>query len=259
MKPRLKKEVAELLETEPELLPLIPELLADLETLGGNPSTLIKLVSKHAEPAKEWRVLDLGFGNGALTIAAARAFSCRAWGVDGFEPFIQRARQAAHDLGLGDRCRFEQGDLRDWLSPERPFDLLIYSAIGGLLGSPAETLGRLREAVRPGGYLYIDDGYLRAEKPTPPGYEYCLTRDAMIRALTSHGDSLVGEAVQSDEEMAGINAENNRLIRLRAEPLMRRFPEKRILIQAYVDRQAEECRHLETAFVGACWLLRRSM
>lgn len=259
MKNRLEQEVADLLDTDPELLPLMPELLADLETLGGSPETMATLVGEHARPKRQWRVLDLGCGKGALTLAAVRAFHCHGLGVDAFGPFIQLARQSAHAMGLQDRCRFEQGDLRAWLAPEQPFDLLIYSAIGGLLGPPGETMALLRNAVAPGGYIYIDDGYLQNKENTPPGYEYSLPYETMIAAITREGDKLVGQAIQPADSLWVLNKSNNAKIRLRAEALAHRSPQHRGLIETYVRRQQEECDHLENAFVGASWLLQRKI
>jgi hypothetical protein len=52
------------LQVEAELLPLVPELLADLDELGGYASVIAEVLADMALP-QSTRVIDLGCGNGA--------------------------------------------------------------------------------------------------------------------------------------------------------------------------------------------------
>ena len=187
-------------------------------------------------------------GKGAPSIAAARAFSCRVLGVDGNPPFVIAARKRAGDLGLSARCRFETGDLRAKLKPGRPFDLVIFTAMGDLLGSIEETVAALRGTVAAGGLIYIEDGYLKTAGPPPPGYGYAQTKPETLRALTAHGDLILAERLWSDRELRALNHRNNEAIRRRARLLSERFPEKRPEIEAYVTRQEQECTNLKRAW-----------
>ena len=252
-------EIAALLETEPELLSLMPELLADLEALGGSPETLVGLLQSHLTPQPAWRVLDLGCGKGALSLAVCKSFGCQVVGVDAFAPFIEAARRKARKLGIEDRCTFVVGDLRRQLQPAVPYDLMVYAGLGDLLGSPNQTIGLIRTAVKPGGVIYLDDVLLKPGAARSPGYQYALDRSAMHRALTAHGDRIIAEEIQSAESLRAVNERNTAMIKLRAQSLILRLPEKAALIEAYVRRQERECANLESDLVGASWLISRGL
>ena len=61
----LARQVAASLDAPPELLPLLPELLADLRSLSGPVETLLDVIRGLGLPADS-RALDLGCGKGAL-------------------------------------------------------------------------------------------------------------------------------------------------------------------------------------------------
>ncbi|MBD3223716.1 MAG: hypothetical protein GF313_03255 [Caldithrix sp.] len=42
---------------------------------------------------------------------------------------------------------------------------MIFASLGGLLGSLPETVGKLRRQVRSGGFMIIDDGFLKRSNP----------------------------------------------------------------------------------------------
>jgi SAM-dependent methyltransferase len=56
-------------------------------------------------------VYDLGSGDGRVVIAAARAFGCRAVGVELDADLVQAARAQARAAGVEKRVVFRQGDL----------------------------------------------------------------------------------------------------------------------------------------------------
>ena len=254
--PELSADMAALLETEADLLPLMPELLADLEALGGSPELTLELLEQ-VSPEPEWRVLDLGCGKGALALAVAARFGCRVEGVDGFAPFVDEANVAARERGLADRCRFREGNVRRVVQTDDRYDALIYAGLGDLLGPPAETVAQLRRLLRPGGFMIIGDIFLKPGAPLSEGYGYALHEDAMLRALTACGDRCVAISTLTDAQMIAINRDNNNRIRRCARNLMDRHPDRAETIAAYVRRQEAECRKLETFFVDAAWLIER--
>jgi SAM-dependent methyltransferase len=114
------------------------------------------------------RMLDVGGGSGAYSIAFARANNgLRADILDlaAVEPIARRHIEAA---GVADRVEVRAGDLRSDRLGEG-YDLVFVSAICHML-SPGENLDllrRCREALAPGGRVVIQDFILEADKTAP--------------------------------------------------------------------------------------------
>jgi len=252
------REVAAALDATPELLPFIPELLADLWALGSSPELIVEWLRPLGLPPASTRVLDLGCGKGAVAIKLSRELGFQVLGVDLFEPFVEDARRRAEGLGVGDLCQFRKADLRDALSEARDFDIVIYASVGGVLGRLDQFVGALRLALRPGGYMVIDEGFLTEETALDqPGYEHLAAYDQTIKQLTAHGDALLREVIFSSEETRAMNRNYTELIRRRAEQLARRHPEAADSLFDYVKRQERECELFEKEVVAAVWLLQR--
>ena len=258
MTDRLKHDVAAALEATPGQLPFIPELLADLWVLGASLDIIKDLLSPLGLP-RSTRVLDAGSGKGAVAITLAQEFGFEVLGIDGFQPFVDEARKEAKARSVAALCRFEFGDLRDALPQHRDFGVVIYAALGGILGTVDHCVGLLRQSVRPGGYMVIDDGFLAGTKPIrQPGYESYVPHDETVRLLTAHGDEVLREVIIPVDDVRETNRRQTELIRKRAEGLARRHPDAAASLAQYVERQERECALLETEVVGAVWLLRRA-
>jgi (2Fe-2S) ferredoxin/predicted O-methyltransferase YrrM len=114
------------------------------------------------------RMLDVGGGSGAYSIAFARAnpaLQADILDLAAVEPIAGRHIQAA---GVGDRVKVRAGDLRSDRLGEG-YDMVFVSAICHML-SPAENLDllrRCREALEPGGRVVIQDFILEADKTAP--------------------------------------------------------------------------------------------
>jgi hypothetical protein len=104
---------------------------------------------------------------------------------------VAHASRKAYRLGLVDRCRFEQADVRNEVESARSYNLVSPLSLGPEFGNPAETVGFLRNCVVPGGYILIDDGYLRTAEKIVPGYEDYYDQESTLRFLRSHGDRWV--------------------------------------------------------------------
>lgn len=258
MDPKLEQQVADSLDAPVELIPYLPELLADFWSLGTSPEVIVRILRPLGLRPIKTRVLDLGCGKGAVASALARELGLHVLGIDAFEPFIQEACQRAIEIGAGTLCQFEASDLFSKLDSGDRFDVLILAAIGHLLGSPQECIRQLRKLVRVGGYIVIDDGYLMKQSNSNPRCEGYLSHEDTIAGLMAYGDILLKEITFSPAETKTVNTRNTRRIRNRADSLAIRYPELANTFDAYVRKQDEESRVLETELVSAVWLLQRT-
>lgn len=75
------------------------------------PDALVDRMLKMARVGPDDFVVDLGSGDGKIVIAAARDFKARALGVEYNPDMVQLSRRNAEAARLGDRARFDQGDI----------------------------------------------------------------------------------------------------------------------------------------------------
>ncbi len=257
MDDKLARQIAEAMECTPELLPFLPELLADLEELGASRRVILNLLRPLALPPGA-RVLDLGCGKGAVLLALAEELGFTGLGIDAFPPFIEAAQHSAHARGLSDRVEFRCADLSDAAPNCKDFDVAMMLSLGAAIGPPEEIVGLLRPCVRPGSYIVIDDAFLAPGVAQPvPGYERYAGHDEAFHRLLAHGDTLVHEHIYSPQRRAEeIRAETEK-IRRRADALTRHHPEIAELVRAYAERQEREAELARTAVFDVTWLLQR--
>jgi SAM-dependent methyltransferase len=99
-------------------------------------------------PGERW--LDVGTGNGAVALRAARA-GADVTGLDLSEALLEEARKRAHDAGL--TVRFDLGDAQRLPYGEASFDV-VSSSFGVIFAPDAvAAAGELARVVRPGGRL----------------------------------------------------------------------------------------------------------
>jgi SAM-dependent methyltransferase len=106
-----------------------------------------------AEPRAGERVLDVGCGCGATTLALARRVEASgfATGLDLSGPMLERARQRAAEAGL-DNVAFREEDAQTARLDE-PADL-VFSRFGVMFfADPVAAFANLAAALRPGGRL----------------------------------------------------------------------------------------------------------
>ena len=255
--PSLEELLAWSMDAEPELLPLLPGLFADLEDLGARAVDVVEVL-RGVGLDEGARVLDLGCGKGAVAIALAREFGCMVHGVDGMPPFVRHAEERAAREGLVDRCLFVVEDVRATVRASRGYDAVCLLALGDLFGSAAETVAVLRECVRPGGLILIDDAYLADGAPPVEGLENCFDHAATVERLGAHGDELLAERVIDGPESREVYDAMTAAIVRRAEALASARPDAASLLRDYVERQTSEVDLLTGPVIGALWVLRRA-
>lgn len=102
-----------------------------------------------ARPAEGERIIDIGCGAGALSLALAKR-SAHVTGVDVSVPLVELARRRAAEASLG--ARFIVADASGW-RPAEPAQLLV-SRFGVMFFSdPTAAFANLRAAMAPGGRM----------------------------------------------------------------------------------------------------------
>lgn len=102
------------------------------------------------EPNPTARLIDLGCGDGDLTVKAKRKIGCNeVWGLDIYEPFIKRARRKG--------IKVVKWDLNTYPYPfeNHSFDVIISNQVMEHLFYPIRFLGEVWRILEPGGYTVI--------------------------------------------------------------------------------------------------------
>ena len=248
--------IAEAYEATVEQLKFIPYLLQDLWSLGTNPVQIAEMIGLLNLLPGDSKILDLGSGKGANGITIAEKFRIKVKGIDAFKPFVDIAIEKAKEKKLDHLTNFICGDIKYLLSSERDYDAVILASMGNIWGDYKTTIKNIRDVLKPGGYILIEEGFLKEN--TEAGNELYLPYDEIKKQLTIFNDKIIKEIIFPDECLIKQNLQYNRWIQNRAEELYLLHPEKKNIIKQYMDRQIEECRFLEKNFTGALWLLRKS-
>ncbi|TLG77503.1 class I SAM-dependent methyltransferase [Culicoidibacter larvae] len=256
MEKSVEERLAEsLTATSTELLQYLPYLLQDFWELGSSPQIMSEILQTNIPSLEGMQILDLGCGKGAVSVALARTLSAKVTGIDIIPEFIEYAKSKAQEFKVSELCTFIAEDINQSIERERNYDCVVFGAVGAVLGAPAEMLPKLKQTVKPGGYILIDEAYLAANNEggnVAYQMDY-LTREQWLALFEQLGLELVDEKVnEGDLEFD----EDNANIKQRADELKKLHPEQSALFDGYVQSQLDECYDLENNIVGVVWLLR---
>ncbi len=257
MRAKTKKSISDSLETKPSLLSHMPFLLQDLWALGGSLPHIISAVSALKIASPKTRVLDLGCGKGAVAIQIASKFGFYITGIDTMKPFLRDAQLKAAEYGVSHLCEFVRQDILEYVSRKHDFDMVILASLGGIFGSFRNTVTKLRRQVKSGGYMMIDDGYVKQDPLLlRKGYNHYKIHEETLEELTAFGDYLVTE-INTRDFSEKINAEYLKVIEKRGKELMKSYPELQSDLSDYIRTQVEEYAFINEYIEGALWVLQK--
>jgi SAM-dependent methyltransferase len=193
------------------------------------------------------RVLDLACGKGAVGIALARGLSARVTGVDGFGAFLDAARGAAMDAGVGALCEWVEGDVRRYRSRGDGFDVTMMLGLFGLEGA----LPILRRHTRAGGLYVVDDA--TCEEGADAGLSRAEARDL----IEVGGDRIIEVSRQTPSAARRQNAVLFSRLRERARGLAREKPALAKDLRQFLDGQRRANRMLAGELRSTVWVVRR--
>ena len=257
-----EKLAASLTAETAELLPFLPYLLRDFWELGSDPGLMADLIKKHSGASKNAAVLDLACGKGAVSVRVAKELQAQVKGIDLIPEFIDFAAQKAREHEVADLCDFEVGDVNEAATTEKGYDVVIFAAAGDVLGSPRETLSKLKQTVKTGGLILIDESCAkddgRAEDIRYKNYEY-LTEKQWHSLFAESGLELAetvcfpgSESSENLDSASGMAA-----ITKRANELTEKHPDKKALFEGYISSQQGEYDDLDNSLVNVVWALRK--
>ena len=204
------------------------------------------------------KVLDLGCGKGAVSVQIASKFGFEVVGIDAMPEFLKDADKKASENHVSDLCTFYEMDIQNYVIDEHDFDVVILASLGGIFGNHKNTIKKLRTQVRPGGYMVIDDGYLKKEKfLNRKGYRHYRNYEETVDKLTKFNDRLLAE-IPTTEVSKKINDEYLKVIENRTIELMNQYPTLEKVLKSHLDLQREECDIVNCELEGMVWVLKKT-
>jgi len=142
-----------------------------------SPGTVIKTLRQRRIPPHA-RILDIGFGNGEIALAVARAFpDARVSGIDLTAHNVQMAKRKAREQGL-ENVIFQVADAESWQPPETPLHAIYAMQVMQFIARPDDLLQRIFLALKPGGAILFATPFL---PPDPALHPFFL--DAYARVI----------------------------------------------------------------------------
>jgi SAM-dependent methyltransferase len=237
-----------------ELYRYLPYILQDLWEFGADPKIMLSLIKENIENRK-LKVLDLGCGKGAVSIAFAKELNCSVTGIDAMPDFIESAKIYAEIYRVNDFCKFETGDIRRRIYKLKEFDIAILGAIGPVFGNLYETLQIIKNALKADGYVLLDDAFV--EENSLINYNRCLRKSEFYKMISAAGFDIVKEVIIDKNAIEDSDRSIFSSIEKRVNELINEHPKQRALLHGYLESQEFENNLLEKELICGTWLLKR--
>lgn len=251
-----QKLAASLTAENIELLPFLPYLLQDLWELGGSPQIAAGMLRKHGIGPGA-RLLDLACGKGAIAVRLAQQLGTYVKGIDLLEDFIKTAREKAAEHGVEPLCCFEVADVNEAVQQEQGYDAVVFSAAGNVLGPPPVMLQKLKQTIKPGGCILLDESYLAEKAAGEQRYQNyeVLPRTEWTRLFEQAGLKELECLSLVEEEQREIDRGDLAAIEGRVKELSAQYPRQKALFESYLKSQKDEVYDIENNYVNVVWLL----
>jgi SAM-dependent methyltransferase len=238
----------------PELFPYLPYILQDFTEIGADPEVMVNLTKKHI-PVKFLQIADLGCGKGAISVAMAKEFDCKITGIDAMPDFIDSAKEFALREHVSEKCRFFTGDIRTEILSLCDFGLVILGAIGDVLGNVGETLIKLRQILRPDGFILLDDAWSKQieisnDSTFPSAVEY-------FSMIADAGFKVVETDVAEMSDLSGQEDIMMESMQRRCDELSLKHPQLKHIFKQYIQNQQHEFNMMKYELTCATLLLKR--
>jgi ubiquinone/menaquinone biosynthesis C-methylase UbiE len=251
----LESIVSASLDAEDELYHLLPELFQDLDEIGVRATRVVELL-KNAKLKPGAKVIDLGCGKGTISRAISEQYNLLVTGYDAVPAFIDFAKTKK---SRNYPCEFKLADIRKLEVPNSAADLVCFLAMGNILGTLPETILKLRQMIKPGGYMVVDDAFLNnPEAYDPADFEDCYDYPQTIQRLTQHGDEIITELQIDARDDEKWYRESTSRILARAQELADKHPDLADSLLDYGHRQTVDIALLDGPVTGVLWLIRRT-
>ena len=103
------------------------------------------------------RVLDLGSGRGASAVHLAETLGAEVTGVTLEATGVEAGQRRAIERGVGHLVHFRRGDIQKLPLDARAYDVGMMECVLSILPAKAETVSRLRAALKPAGTVVVTD------------------------------------------------------------------------------------------------------
>ena len=211
----------------------------------GGPGNVAKLLNGIGTHGK--RVLDIGCGIGEPAFEMALTHGADVVGIDLEAPLIERARNAAAELGLDTQCTFRTVEVGPLPFPDECFDIIVSSGAFTQIKDKTAILSEAYRVLRPDGYLSCYD-WLKSDGEFSDDMRYWFELEGLTYALETldgYRDLVASTGfvdVVTQDATAWYRAEARREYELMAGDLNPRMVE--LMGQADADHFVEDWRQM---------------
>lgn len=139
----------------------------------------------------DFRVLDIGCGNGAQTLRLAAELGGRVTAVDNHQPYLDELARRAEAQGLADKIETRCADMSGLDMGSETFDLVWAEGSAFVMGIP-EALRAWRSFLKPGGALGFTELTWLADGAPDACREFFATEYPQMTDEASHLETIKG-------------------------------------------------------------------